>query len=78
MHVFEKCFFGQNLNWYPREILRESETTPLCWIKMYAQDQNGEEMTLQKFKMWSESSLKNFLSLRNKSTDGDLKTLIYR
>ena len=37
-----------------------------------------EKMTLAEFKMWSEPSLKNYLSLREKSVDGDFETLVYR
>ena len=34
-------------------------------------------MTLNEFRMWSELSLKNYLSLR-KQTNGDFETLVYR
>lgn len=37
-----------------------------------------ETMTLKDFQMWSELSLKNYLSLRKKNVDGDFETLVYR
>ena len=37
-----------------------------------------EEMTLEKFKMWTVVSLRTHLSLRNKSPKGDFETLVYR
>ena len=37
-----------------------------------------EEMTLEKFKMWTVESLRTYLSLRNKSPEGDFETLVYR
>ena len=37
-----------------------------------------EEMTLEKFKMWTVESLQTYLSLRNKSPERDFETLVYR
>ena len=37
-----------------------------------------EEMTLEKFKMWTVESLRTYLSLRNKIPEGDFETLVYR
>ena len=37
-----------------------------------------EEMTLEKFKMWTVEALLTSLSLRNKSSEGDFETLVYR
>ena len=36
------------------------------------------KMTLAEFKMWSEPSLRSYLSLRKKNIDGDFETLVYR
>ena len=45
---------------------------------MDCQDVCKDEMTLKEFKMWTEPALKHFLSLQNKSIDGDFETLVYR
>ena len=37
-----------------------------------------EEMNLEKFKMWTVESLQTYLSLRNKSPERDIETLVYR
>ena len=37
-----------------------------------------EEMTLEKFKMWTTESLRTYSSLRNKSKEGDFETLVYK
>ena len=37
-----------------------------------------EEMTLEKFKMWTVEFLRTYLSLRNKIPEGDFETLVYR
>ena len=37
-----------------------------------------EEMTLEKFKMWTVEALLTSLSLRNKSSEGDFDTIVYR
>ena len=37
-----------------------------------------EEMTLEKFKMWTVEALLTSLSLRNKSSEGDFETIVYR
>ena len=38
----------------------------------------NDDMTVADFKMWSELSLKNYLSLRKKNIEGDFETLVYR
>ena len=42
------------------------------------QDVCNDQMTLREFKMWSDHSLKNYLSLRKKNVEGDFETLVYR
>ena len=37
----------------------------------------NDQMTLTEFKMWSELSLKNYLSLRKKNVEGDFETLVH-
>ena len=37
-----------------------------------------EEMTLEKFKRWTVEALWTSLSLRNKSSEGDFETIVYR
>ena len=37
-----------------------------------------EEMTLEKFKMWTVEFLRTYLSLRNKIPEEDFETLVYR
>ena len=37
-----------------------------------------EEMTLEKFEMWTVESLRTYLSLRNKNPEGNFETLVYR
>ena len=36
------------------------------------------KVTVSYFKMWSEISLKRYLSVRKKNVDGDFETLVYR
>ena len=44
---------------------------------MVGEDKIHEDnMTLADFKMWSETSLRQYLSLRNKNVDGDFETLV--
>ena len=37
-----------------------------------------EQTTLEKFKMWTVESFRTYLSLGNKSAEGDFETLVYR
>ena len=37
-----------------------------------------DKITVSDFNMWSEISLKRYLSVRKKNVDGDFETLVYR
>ena len=44
---------------------------------MDAEPTISNKITLNEFRMWSESSLKSYLTIRKKSIDGDFETLLY-
>ena len=45
--------------------------------KKMSSDTWTDKMTVSDFKMWSEISLKRYLSVRKKNVDGDFEALVY-
>ena len=70
--------FLQHLKLRKRTINEQQISIKTSNINMENEEFCRETMTLKDFQMWSELSLKNYLSLRKKNVDGDFETLVYR